>query len=202
MVLQARRAASEFYVFSKAHRTAELKEEVDKTRKKSADDLEGKAAEVERTVAALLDQVPEVDLESKAFLHKVRGDFYAFWARVAEGEARDGAVAAAKGAYADALAGPKRAERDATRLGAIFSRAVFEADICGDTAAALALVRDRPTQGEGLTPEHAEDCGTIEALLAEAEVRWAAPPVVTAATEPEPAAAGPAEAEGAKPAER
>jgi hypothetical protein len=175
VVLQARRAASEYYVFSKAHKTDELKAEVDVTRAQNAIDLGGKANEIETTVASLLTKLPVVDLESVTFLHKVRGDFYAFWARVELGDSRKSAVESARAAYTQALSGPE--ERNATRLGAIFSRAVFEADICGDIKTALALVRTLPPKGDAvLTTEHDADCAKISALLTEGDIRWSAPP--------------------------
>jgi hypothetical protein len=171
VVLQARRAASEYYVFSKAHKTDELKAEVDVTRAQNAIDLGGKANEIETTVASLLTKLPVVDLESVTFLHKVRGDFYAFWARVELGDSRKSAVESARAAYTQALSGPE--ERNATRLGAIFSRAVFEADICGDIKTALALVRTLPPKGDAvLTTEHDADCAKISALLTEGDIRW------------------------------
>eukprot|EP00038_Savillea_parva_P024747 m.44961 g.44961 ORF g.44961 m.44961 type:complete len:288 (-) comp6596_c0_seq2:187-1050(-) len=173
-ILHARREASEFYVFSGAHTSAELKAQVDTRRAAAVIDLARMGTEVETAFSSLVQQIPSVDTESTAFLNKIRGDFYAFRARVEVGDARNDPIEKACAAYAQALSGPN--ERTVTRLGTLFSRAVLDADICGDREAALTLIRATPPRSQAdLGEEHEADCVTIEKLLSEAEKRWLTP---------------------------
>mmetsp|Transcript_24311 Transcript_24311/g.72641 ORF Transcript_24311/g.72641 Transcript_24311/m.72641 type:complete len:274 (+) Transcript_24311:189-1010(+) len=184
LVLQARRAASEFYVFSHSQTDADFKSSVDAKRKEAAGRFAGQRAAVDAAIDAVLPTLPKDEAEGTAFLLKVRGDFYAFLARVHTGETRNELAETARHAYQKALSGP--AEHTPIRLGAIFSKAVLEADICGDVKEALGLVQNLPPPTSELLSDKA-DCDKIVAILAQAEARWLAPtptPDVAAAAAP------------------